>query len=70
MSDLTFYSKATLHLLFHCGLQLGLCFGQLFLQTLALLHTPLQLLLQLLQTCNCLLVSLILLLVKRTKYWS
>lgn len=59
-------SIITLHLLFDCGLELGFCFGQFFLQTFALLCAPLQLLLQLLQTCSRLLVSLILLMVKHT----
>lgn len=64
--DLSFSSIVILHLLFNCGLELGLCFSQFFLQTLALLGTPLQLLLQLLQTCDCLLVRVVLLMVKHT----
>lgn len=64
---LNIHKKAILHLLFDSDLQLSLSFGQFFLQTLALLCTPLQLLLQPLQTCCRPLVSLILLLVKRTE---
>lgn len=63
---LLFSSIVAADSLFHCGLELCLCFCQLLPQTLALLGTPLQLLLQLLQTRHCLLVGLVLLMVKHT----
>ena len=63
---MSFSSIVTLHLLLDCGLELSLGFGQSFLKMFALFWNPLQLLLQLLQTCCCLPVSLILLMVKDT----
>lgn len=61
MSNIDVPPSIILHLLFNCGLELSLCFSQFFPQTFALLNAPFQLLLKLLQTCNCLPVSLILL---------
>lgn len=60
------HSSVILHSLFHCGLEIGLCFGQFVLQTPGLVSTVLHLLLQFLQICNCLLVSIILLMVENT----
>lgn len=59
-------SPIILYLLFNRGLELTLCFGQFFPQAFALLSAPFQLLLKLLQTCDCLPVSLILLMEKKT----
>lgn len=66
MSNTEVPPSIILRLLFNCGLELSLCFSQFFPQTFALLNAPFQLLLKLLQTCNCLPVSLILLKGKTT----
>lgn len=65
MSKTYVQTSIILHLLFNCGLELSLRFGQFFPQTFALLSAPFQLLLKLLQTSNCLPVSLILLMEKK-----